>query len=107
MQLNETKLANLLGTAKLRPMTPEEITSIGCVAGYASPIGMNSRGVVVIDELVAETANLVVGANEEGWHLRNVNAGRDFQPDYVADSTAVADGQGCVVCGSALRTSGG
>ena len=107
MQLNETKLANLLGTTEMRPMTPEEITSIGCVAGYASPIGMNSRAVVVIDELVAETANLVAGANEEGWHLRNVNAGRDFQPDYVADLTAVADGQGCVVCGSALRTERG
>jgi prolyl-tRNA synthetase len=107
MQLNETKLANLLGAAELRPMTPEEITSIGCVAGYASPVGVNSRAVVVIDDLVAGTANLVAGANEEGWHLRNVNAGRDFQPDYVADLTAVADGQACVVCGSALRTERG
>jgi prolyl-tRNA synthetase len=107
MQLNETKLANLVKAAELRPMTPEEIVAIGCVPGYASPIGVGDRATVVVDELVAASPNLVAGANEEGWHLRNVNAGRDFSPDIVADITAADDGQPCVNCGSPLRTERG
>ncbi len=104
MQLNETKLANLLHAAELRPMRTEEIESIGCVAGYASPIGVGDRATVVVDEVVAESRNLVAGANEEGWHLRNVNVGRDFTPDVVADITAAEEGQPCIDCGAPLRT---
>jgi len=107
MQLNETKLANLLGAAELRPMTAEEIVKIGCVPGYASPIGASARAVVVVDEIAAESPNLLAGANKEGWHLRNVNVGRDFQADHVADLTAVEDGQECLTCGSSLYTQRG
>jgi prolyl-tRNA synthetase len=107
MQLNETKLANVVHAAELRPMTPEEIESIGCVPGYASPIGVGDRAVVVVDEVVAASPNLVAGANEAGWHLRNVNAGRDFTAETVADITAAEEGQPCVDCGAALRTERG
>ncbi len=72
--LNEAKLSNLLGGAELRPMTLEEIASIGAAAGFASPIGLTG-GEVVADELVMSSPNLVAGANEEGWHLLDVNAG--------------------------------
>ena len=104
MQLNETKLAGALGAAELRPMTPEEIEAIGAVAGYGSPVGIGSRAVVVVDELVARSPNLVAGANERGFHLANVNVGRDFSPDVVADIVAVEAGQPCAACGGPLRT---
>lgn len=107
MQLNEAKLAKAIGAAELRPMTVEEVDKIGCVAGYASPIGVGDRALVVVDEVVAASVNLVAGANEAGWHLRNVNAGRDYAPDLVADLTAVDDGQPCTVCGAPLRTARG
>ena len=105
-ELNEAKLANLLGGPELRPLTLEEIASIGAVAGYASPIGL-SGGVVVADELIMSSPNLVAGANEEGWHLRDTNAGRDWQPDLVADIVSADDGDGCSVCGAPLRTERG
>lgn len=104
MQLNETKLAGALGAAELRPMTTEEIEAIGAVAGYGSPVGIGTRAVVVVDELVARSPNLVAGANEPGFHLANVNVGRDFTPDVVADIVAVEAGQPCSVCGAPLRT---
>ncbi|MHB1988117.1 MAG: proline--tRNA ligase [Acidimicrobiales bacterium] len=104
MQLNETKLASAVGAAEMRPMTSEEITAIGCVPGYASPVGIGDSAVIVVDELVAESRNLVAGANEEGWHLLNTNVGRDYEPDSVVDLTAVEEGQPCVVCGSPLST---
>ncbi len=107
MQLNETKLAAAVRAAELRPMTTDEIASIGCVPGYASPIGVGERATVVVDEIVAKSPNLVAGANEEGYHLANSNFGRDYDADLIADLTAVADGQPCAVCGSPLRTERG
>jgi prolyl-tRNA synthetase len=107
MQLNAAKLAKVLGAAELRPMTAEEIEQTGCVAGYASPVGVNDGPLVVVDEIVAESRNLVAGANQAGWHLRNVNVGRDYIADHVADLTAVEDGQPCAVCGAALYTERG
>ena len=104
--LNEAKLANLLGGAELRPMTLEEIAAIGAVAGFASPIGLKG-GEVIADELVMSSPNLVAGANEEGWHLLDTNAGRDWQPGVVADIVAADDGDGCSVCNSPLRTERG
>ncbi len=104
--LNEAKLANLLGGAELRPMTVDEIAAVGAVAGFASPIGVGGAEVIA-DELVMSSPNLVAGANEEGWHLLDTNVGRDWQPDVVADITAAEDGDGCSVCGSPLRTERG
>ena len=52
----------------LRPATEEEIRAVGAVPGYASPVGL--KGVlVVVDEPMPASPNLVAGANEEGYHL--------------------------------------
>ncbi len=105
-ELNETKLANAVKATDLRPMTEEEIANIKAVPGYGSPIGV-SGATVVVDDLVAASANLVAGANEEGYHFLNSNHRRDYTADVVADITAASDGDPCVVCGSPLRTTRG
>lgn len=106
MELNETKLANAVDADDLRPMTADEIDQIGAVAGYGSPIGVTGA-TVVVDDLAAASANLVAGANREGFHLRNVNCGRDYAPDVVADITAARDGDPCIECAAALRATRG
>ncbi|MBL8160488.1 MAG: proline--tRNA ligase, partial [Anaerolineae bacterium] len=58
---------------------------------------------VVIDEAVASTPNLVAGANEAGYHLLNVNHGRDYKADVVADIAAAREGDACPECGSPLK----
>lgn len=105
--VNETKLASAVDATELRPMTVDEIDSIGCVAGYASPVAIADHVLVVVDDLVAAAANLVAGANEEGVHLRNVNVGRDYVPDVITDIAAVDDGDPCSICGDPLRTTRG
>ncbi len=101
MDVNETKLANVAKAPELRPARPEEIEAAGMVPGYASPIGAHG-GLVVVDELVARTANLVAGANKAGYHLRNVNVPRDYTPDVVADIANAREGDGCPNCGAAV-----
>ncbi|MEX1173840.1 MAG: proline--tRNA ligase [Chloroflexota bacterium] len=100
--VNETKLVNAVkATGGMRPAQVEEIKAAGMEPGYGSPIG--ARGtVVVVDDLVARSPNLVAGANREGFHYRNVNVGRDFTPDITADITNVQDGDPCPTCGKPL-----
>jgi prolyl-tRNA synthetase len=93
--LNETKLVNAIkATGGLRPAQVEEITARGMQPGYGSPIGARDA-VVVVDELVAKSPNLVAGANRPGYHLRNTNPGRDYAPDVVADISNVREGDHC------------
>jgi prolyl-tRNA synthetase len=101
--VNETKLVNLLKARKgLRPATVEEIKARGMEAGYGSPIGARDS-VVVVDELVARSPNLVAGANRVGWHVRNVNVPRDYTPDHIAEITNARKGDPCPQCGSTVR----
>jgi prolyl-tRNA synthetase len=106
MEVNETKLANALKARELRPATEEEIRASGAVPGYASPIGLKDV-LIVVDDAVAASPNLVAGANEAGFHLLNTNGGRDYSPNVVADIAAAADGSACPICGAPLRSSRG
>ncbi|MFL5751472.1 MAG: proline--tRNA ligase [Chloroflexota bacterium] len=98
--VNETKLVNAIkAIGGLRPAQLDEITSRGMQAGYGSPLGARDS-VVVVDELVMRSPNLVAGANRAGWHVRNVNVPRDYTPDLVAEITEAREGDACIRCGS-------
>jgi prolyl-tRNA synthetase len=99
-EVNETKLSNAVkAIGGLRPAHAEEIAAAGMVPGYASPVGA-SGSTVVVDDLVARSPNLVAGANRHGYHLLNVNVGRDFTPDLVVDITNARAGDPCPSCGA-------
>lgn len=102
MELNETKLVNAVGAKNLRPAEEAEIIASGAVPGYASPVGLKNI-LVVVDDLIPGSSNLVAGANEEGYHFINVNYGRDYKADIVADIAAAQDGDACPNCGKAMR----
>jgi prolyl-tRNA synthetase len=106
-EVNETKLANAAKVVgALRPATAEEIKAAGMEPGYASPIGAHDT-TVVVDALAARSANLVAGANRHGFHLRNVNVGRDFTPDLVADIVNAREGDACPTCGEPVHLAKG
>ena len=107
MDLNETKLANAVKAKELRPARPEEIRAIGVEPGYGSPVGVQDGVLIVVDDAVAESPNLVAGANEEGYHLLNTNLGRDYEAGLVTDIAAADEGDACPVCGYAMRTERG
>ena len=106
MEVNETKLANAVKAIDLRPATEEEIRAVGATPGYASPVGLNNV-LTVVDDLIPMSPNLVAGANQEGYHMRNVNYGRDFKADIILDISTAREGDGCPQCGSPLRTERG
>src|SRR5437016_3734131 len=97
--LHERKLARALGE-EARPAHPEEVREhLGAPVGSVGPVGV--RVPVLADETLRE-GTYVVGANREGFHLRGVAPGRDFQPRFV-DLHTVVPGEACVQCGKALE----
>jgi prolyl-tRNA synthetase len=106
MELNETKLANVVGASGLRPALPEEVRAVGAEPGYGSPLGVEGA-IVAVDDAILASPNLVAGANEKGFHFLNVNYGRDFEADIVADIASAVDGSLCPECGDAMRAARG
>jgi prolyl-tRNA synthetase len=99
MQLSEAKLSARVGD--VRPATTEEIERSGAAAGYASPIGLKDA-LIVVDDLIPQSQNLVAGANEAGYHLKNTNYGRDYSAGIVEDLVQAKPGDACLNCGKPL-----
>lgn len=99
-QVNEIKLQNLVNTLQLHLAGDDEISAALRVApGSIGPIGLKDKvWQVVVDPEVTQQANLVSGANEDGYHYRNVNYQRDFVADIVADIRLVEAGEPCPRC---------
>ncbi|MGQ9546452.1 MAG: proline--tRNA ligase [Dehalococcoidia bacterium] len=103
LEVNETKLRNALKCSELRLATETEVDGAGIVAGFASPIGI--KGVkIVADDSITTGSNLVVGANESGYHFRNANYPRDFQVDLMTDIALARPGDHCAKCGAQLTS---
>jgi len=98
-RLSESKLFDALPGAS-RPATDEEIrAAFGAGGGSLGPVGFD--GDVLADETLRE-GQFVAGANRDGWHLRGVEAGRDYAPRF-ADLREPREGDRCPDCGGELR----
>ena len=110
MDIEESKLLNVAKANSLRPAHEEEIVEAGMVPGFGSPIGCkdfkNQAVVIVVDDSVAKSNNLVAGANKTGFHFLNTNFSRDYD-GIVADIASVAEGYSCPECGEPLNCSKG
>ncbi|HEU5098031.1 MAG TPA: aminoacyl--tRNA ligase-related protein, partial [Roseiflexaceae bacterium] len=129
LEVNEAKLRAAAGVSALAPASAEQIAAAGAVAGYASPVGLSIRederrktndqvfahdphwssvprpssGIFVLaDPSVVAAGPLAAGANRDGYHMRNVVYGRDWQATRVADIAAVRAGDLCARCGAPL-----
>lgn len=101
IEVNETKLKNLLKCTELRLATEPEVAAAGLVAGSASAIGLKDIKIIA-DESITLGSNFIAGANIPDTHLRNVNYPRDFNIDVIADIATAKAGDGCPKCSSKL-----
>jgi prolyl-tRNA synthetase len=98
-RLADYKLSPAL-RADFRPAHPEEIReTFGADGGSIGPVAAKVE--VVADEALRE-GQYVVGANRDGWHLRGVQAGRDYAPRF-ADIREAREGDACPKCGGKLN----
>jgi prolyl-tRNA synthetase len=98
-RLSESKILSVLA-GNSRAATDEEIRlAFGAGGGSVGPLGF--AGEIVADEALRE-GQYVAGANRDGFHLRGVQAGRDYEPRF-ADLREPREGDTCPDCGGALR----
>jgi prolyl-tRNA synthetase len=98
-RLSESKLLSALKVGS-RPSTDDEIrAAFGASGGSLGPVGFS--GEVLADETLRE-GEFVAGANRDGFHLRGVAAGRDYDPRF-ADIREPVEGDRCPECGGALQ----
>jgi prolyl-tRNA synthetase len=122
-QLNEAKFAGKIGTTVFRPATPEEIFdllgahpgSLGAVkttlqrSAGVSPATSESRPEacatlqIIADERLRGANDMTTGANEDGFHFRNVSIERDIKVTQWFDLRTVTAGEPCKNCGKPLK----
>jgi prolyl-tRNA synthetase len=93
-ELNEIKAGKIPGLRDgYRFATEAEIlAAFGCKPGYLGPIGTRQPVRIVADRTVANMSDFICGANEEGFHIRGINWGRDLPEPEVADLRNVQAG---------------
>jgi prolyl-tRNA synthetase len=97
-ELNPIKLKNALGLSHEPLMlTDQEVKdSSGAWPGSCGPVGLKMP--IYVDEGLLGRENFVVGANRDAEHIRNVNFGRDFKGEKVADLRKARVGDLCPNC---------
>ena len=100
--VEEVKLKNNLGCIDMEMATPEQILSIGSVAGFVGARDLKDV-IVVADNDVKNMMNFVIGANKTDYHYINTNL-EDIKVDYFADIKTMVSGDLCPKCGGRVRT---
>lgn len=83
LDVNEIKLKHALKCMSLRQASPEEIEELGSIVGFVSPLKLKIRKVGDIS--LKTVRNFSTGADVLRKDTLNVNYGRDFEVDILAD----------------------
>jgi prolyl-tRNA synthetase len=104
-QLNETKFAAKTGAVAVRPATVEEIVPLlGAKPGsLGAVINVPAEVKVYADDRLQGANDMTTGANEDGFHLKNVSIERDIKVTVWLDLRTVSAGEPCVKCGKPLK----
>jgi len=104
-QLNETKFMARTGAVAARPATPEEIVPLlGAKPGsLGAVVKVPAEVKVLADERLRGANDMTTGANEDGFHLKNVSIERDIKVTQWFDLRTVGAGEPCAKCGKSLK----
>ncbi|PTJ90541.1 proline--tRNA ligase [Staphylococcus simulans] len=92
-EVNDVKLKAYFGTDNIELASQDEIINlVGANPGSIGPI--QEKGIkVYADNFVQEIPNIVVGANEDGYHYVNANPERDFNVEAFGDFRFILEGE--------------
>lgn len=106
-EVNLIKISNASNASGDIEMASHEeyMNAAGCDIGFAGPIGIKAD-LILVDEEVKHMYNFVTGANETGYHIINVNYGRDFE-GIIGDYRNITEGERCPECSGKVTISRG
>lgn len=91
--INDIKVKHATGAKIIELASPEEVQELlNCEIGSLGPVGLPPAVRVYADHTVKAIVNGVTGANENGHHLVNVTAEKDFSADSYADLRFIQEG---------------
>lgn len=99
-EVNLLKLRRVLGSAKIEEADEATVLSVAGPCGSIGPVGVELP--VYADRALKEAADVIVGANKEGFHLRHVSLARDAKILAYEDLVIVAEHDACPKCGKPL-----
>ena len=99
-EVNEVKLKNTLNAVEVEMASDEEIEKLGLKKGYIGPYKLPAEVKIVADLSVPEISNHIVGSHQKDYHYANINYGRDYKADIVADIRTAKVGEACVTGGT-------
>ncbi len=104
-QLNETKLMAKTGAVAVRPATVDEIVPLlGAKPGsLGAVVNVPASVKVYADERLQDANDMTTGANEDGFHFKNVSMERDIKVSAWFDLRTVTAGEPCAKCGKPLK----
>jgi prolyl-tRNA synthetase len=92
-QLNEAKVAGVLGASQLRAATGDEIFALlGAHPGSLGALGVEKLRIFA-DSALENRARMTTGANKDGFHVRGVNVARDLKVEKFADLREAREGE--------------
>ncbi|POR00974.1 proline--tRNA ligase [Alkalispirochaeta sphaeroplastigenens] len=101
-QVSQEKLNQVIVEPILGPADTRDLAGIGVSGPWLSPLDLPEEAQkelsIVVDENLAAGCNLFAGSNSPGASYRNVNFGRDFGADHVADIIRTPEGAQCRHC---------
>jgi len=102
-QLNDAKLAGIIGTTVFRAATPEEIFgALGAHPGSLGAVGVKNVPIYA-DERLRGANGMTTGANDDGFHFKNVSFERDIVVSQWWDLRTVTPGEPCAKCHKPLK----
>lgn len=92
-EINDIKLKAYFATDSIELATEDEIVNLlGAKPGSLGPI-FDKDIKIYADNYIQDLNNIVVGANEDGYHLLNANVGRDFEVTEYGDFRFILEGE--------------
>ena len=92
-ELNDVKVKAYFETDNVEMATQDEIVNLlGANPGSLGPIH-NKDIKIIADNFVKDLNNIVIGANEDGYHYINANVERDFNIDEYGDFRFILEGE--------------
>jgi prolyl-tRNA synthetase len=99
-ELNPLKLRRLLDGAKIEEADEATVLQVAGPCGSIGPVGLSLP--IYADAALKGAADVIVGANKEGYHLQHVSLERDAKVLAYADLVTVTEGDACPKCGKPL-----
>jgi prolyl-tRNA synthetase len=106
-EVNEIKLERVLGTDEFRLFNDEDWKRYPAyLQGFVGPVGLDASEMIA-DEALRGAGSMACGANENDYHLLNIDEGRDFEASRYADITTAREGDACQRCEGTLKVEAG